>query len=417
MYYSRSLIVTRKNVGAEIESISHALSLKAGLVHQLGSGLYDFLPLGLKILKNIECMVREEMEHIGALEVSFPVVQPLELWKESGRYDTYGDEMLRFKNREGREMCFGPTHEEVVSQCVRDLLDSYKQLPFTLYQVGRKYRDEKRPRHGLIRCREFVMKDAYSFDKDEQGMIESYNKFRIAYKNIFSRMGLRFVSVEANPGEIGGSGSEEFLAYSDSGEDKFFIDNNGKAVKFEEGIADNEHVHKGIEIGHIFQLGQTYSKKMHVTFSDEMGKQECPYMGCYGIGISRLIPTLIEQHHDEYGINWPNAIAPYQIIVIPIQNSPKIYEAAGKIHEELQKNNFQVLFDDRDCTAGVKFKDANLIGIPLKIIVGPSGLEKGIIEIEIRKSQEKIFCRQDEIMKTCIDLLKSSKVLTDGCLG
>lgn len=393
MKHSNAFITTRKSVGSEVEAISHELALRAGLINQLGSGLYSFLPLGQRILRKIEQVVRDEIEDIGALEVSLPIVQPVELWRESGRLDTYGAEMLRFKNRDGKEFCFGPTHEEVISQVARDYIESYKQLPFILYQVGRKFRDEKRPRYGLLRCKEFLMKDAYSFDKDVPSMQGTYQRFRQAYINIFDRLNLNYVIASADPGEIGGSGSEEFLAYSHNGEDKFYLDKEGRALKLESltSVAPEGEAFTGLEIGHIFQLGQAYSKKMGVSFVSSNGEREHVYMGCYGIGVSRILASIIDQHHDKDGIIWPKSIAPYEVIILPLQQQPAVMETAAQLQQQLKQVGISTIMDDRDCNAGVKFKDANLIGIPLKIVISEKNLKQNQVELENRRTNEKIM--------------------------
>lgn len=406
MLYSQFLINTKKSVSQEIECKSHELALRASLVTPLAAGLYSFLPLGQKVLQKIEILVRNEMNAIGCLEVSLPIVQPLELWARSGRIDTYGQEMLRFKNRELREFCFGPTHEEVISDVVSGVLESYKQLPFTLYQISRKFRDEKRPRHGLLRCRDFLMKDAYSFDQEANALQERYEIVRKAYQRIFSTLSLRYVIVNADPGEIGGSGSEEFLAYGSNGEDKFFIDSNERAIKVEyaeqKGISPGTYqTHLGVEIGHIFQLGQTYAEKMGISFLDNEGKKKHPYMGCYGIGISRLVSTIIDQHHDEDGIVWPKSIAPFQLIIIPIKNSDAIEKAAFDLYQKCQDAQIEVLLDDRRCSPGVKFKDANLIGIPLRVIIRESTIDDEKMEIERRDTFDKKVITLANVVPVC----------------
>jgi prolyl-tRNA synthetase len=385
------LIVTKKSVSSEVEAKSHELALRAGLVNQLGSGLYSFLPLGDRVVKNIEQVVREEIDAIGGLEVSMPIVQPVELWKESGRLDTYGSEMLRFLNREKKEFCFGPTFEEVISQIARELLDSHKQLPFILYQIGRKFRDEKRPRYGLLRCKEFLMKDAYSFDLDVASMQSTYEKFKQAYNRIFTRLNLKYVVVKADPGEIGGSGSEEFLACSKYGEDKFMHDQEGNAIKIEsfENLPSGAEGQVGVEIGHIFQLSQVYSKKMKTTFLNKEGQKEFPYMGCYGIGVSRLVSTILDQHHDSEGIIWPKEVAPFDVMIVPVQSTNKVVAAANDIYNTFKANGLKVLIDDRECSAGIKFKDANLLGIPIKAIISEANLDQNIIEFENRRTNEK----------------------------
>jgi prolyl-tRNA synthetase len=397
MRYTQFFINTQKEKSQNIEASSHDLALRANLVHQVAAGLYDFLPLGQRVINKIENTVREEMNTAGAMEISMPIIQPAELWAESGRLDIYGKEMFRLKNREEREFCLGPTHEELVCHLVRSYLRSYKQLPFNLYQIGRKFRDEKRPRHGLLRAREFLMKDAYSFDADDTGLEKSYELMRQAYLRLFYRVNLDVVSVSADPGEMRGSGSEEFLAPAEFGEDLFLVV-DGKAKKVESKETDTD-VHRGIEVGHIFKLGNTYSKSMNVKFTDSGGLERYALMGCYGLGISRLVSAIIEQHHDNRGIIWPRSVAPFEVVIIPVGKDSKVLQKSESIYDSMQKHGIDVLLDDRDVMVGTKFNDADLIGIPFKFILGPKSLSSNQAEYEYRSNKVKSYCRLDSVIE------------------
>jgi prolyl-tRNA synthetase len=546
MLFSRLLIPTMKENPAEAEAVSHRLLLRAGMIRKLASGIYNYLPLGLRVLRKVERIVREEMDRAGAQEVLLPAVQPAELWHESSRWQVYGKELLRFQDRHGRDCCFGPTHEEVITDLVRKEVHSYRQLPLNLYQIQVKFRDEIRPRFGLIRGREFIMKDAYSFDADEPGAEACYGRMYEAYNRIFSRCGLSFKVVEADSGPIGGSFSHEFMVLADTGEDllasctrcdyaanlekaevalepvtpgpprgdapepvptpnvrtveevaaflgvtpqdivKTLIyetddgpvavlirgDHEVNEVKVknllgvtdlilagiirvqeltgaEVGFAgpvglklpvyadqavarmnalvtganrDNYHlrnVHpsrdlsitevadlrsvtaqdpcprcggaltllKGIEVGHIFKLGLKYSKALKATYLDQEGKEQLIYMGCYGIGVSRIVAAAIEQGHDGNGIIFPMALAPFQVGLIPIAvNDPAVWECVEKLHADLEAAGVEVLLDDRDERPGVKFKDCDLLGLPLRVVVGAKALAQGAAEVRHRRA-------------------------------
>jgi len=552
MRFKNYYVPTLKEDPADAEVISHKLLVRAGLIRKLTSGIYSFLPLGLRTLKKITQIVREEMDRAGCLEVMLPVVQPAELWQESGRWDFYGKELLRFKDRNMRDFCLGPTHEEVITDLIRHEIRSYRQLPINLYQIHTKFRDEIRPRFGLMRCREFIMKDGYSFDRDDEGAEKSYFEMYNAYKRIFQRIGLRFRAVEADTGQIGGSFSHEFMVLADTGEDTivvctscefasniekaevkiklnekeslevvpeieevftpnkhtvdevaeflnvdkskiiktllYIIENepvaflipgtrelNEAKVKSALGVvelrmatheevkewsgcevgfagplklkvkriyADNTLLHKkdlvcgankkdyhlihvdmdrdvkvdsyldlvnieetdpcprcggklkflkGIEVGHVFKLGTKYSKAMNATFIDEDGKEKYMVMGCYGIGVSRIIAAAIEQNHDENGIIFPPSIAPFEIIILTLDlKDSKVLETSESLYKFLLNKNIDVIWDNRDLRAGFKFKDADLIGFPIQIIVGKKGVAQGIVEIKNRKTNEKL---------------------------
>jgi len=546
MRLSQYPINTLRDVPADAEVVSHQLMLRAGLIRRLAAGLYTWLPIGLRVLRKVETIVREEMNRAGAHELLMPTVQPAELWQESGRWEQFGPELLRLKDRNERPYCYGPTHEEVITDIARRELKSYRQLPVNFYQIQTKFRDEIRPRFGVMRAREFTMKDAYSFHLDEASLEQGYQAMYEAYSRIFSRMKLRFRAVRADTGSIGGNASQEFHVLADSGEDAIaFSDGDDYAANLEmaealapaapraaairslqevptpgvrtiveltsflkieavqclktllvEGTdggvvalvvrgdhelnavkaqklpgvfsplkmataeqvreatgcepgfigpvglklriyadraaarvadfvcgANRRDLHlagvnwgrdlpepevvdlrnvvpgdpspsgqgtlgiaRGIEVGHIFQLGRKYSESMNATVLDEQGKAVTMFMGCYGIGVTRVVAAAIEQNHDERGILWPEPIAPFDVSLIPInlQKSERVREVAERLYVELQAAGFEVLFDDRDARPGVKFADDELVGIPHRIVVGDKGLERGALEYKAR---------------------------------
>ncbi len=549
MRYSNLFLPTVKEVPSDAEIASHQLMIRSGMIRKLTSGIYSYLPLGLKVVRKVEQIVREEMNRAGAQEVFLPMVQPAELWQESGRWVFYGKELLRFRDRHDRDYCLGPTHEEVITDLVRNEIKTYRQLPRNLYQIQTKFRDEIRPRFGVMRCREFGMKDAYSFDADSDGADLSYRKMFDAYQRIFTRCGLKFRAVEADTGSIGGSSSHEFMVMADTGEDgivycegcayaanlekaeipkpekpavaeaemqpleevhtpgvktiedvcaflqaepadvvKTLIYNaDGKAVavlvRGDEDVneikvhnylgcdelelagddmilaatgsprgfagavgirvrmvadhsllgmknmvmgANREDYHvknvnlvrdfrvnefadlrlvragdscprcrgtltfaRGIEVGHVFKLGTKYSKALRAVYLDKNGKEQVMIMGCYGIGITRTVAAAIEQYHDEDGIIWPVPLAPFQVIITPVNmNEAHLAETAERLYRDLTDRGLEVLLDDRDERAGVKFKDADLIGIPCRITIGPKKLAEGKVEVKNRKTGE-----------------------------
>lgn len=566
MRASRFPLSTSKETPADAEIISHQLMLRAGLIQRLASGLYTWLPLGLRVLRRVERIVREEMNRSGAVEVLMPAVQPAELWEESGRWEKYGPELLRLKDRHEREFCFGPTHEEVITDLVRREIKSYKQLPVNFYQIQTKFRDEIRPRFGIMRAREFLMKDAYSFHLDQDSLSDTYQAMYDAYSRIFTRLGLEFRAVRADSGAIGGSYSHEFHVLADSGEDAIAIsdgsdyaanvelaealppaaprpapaqtmaqvdtpeagtieavsallgvpaerclktllvegtegqpialilrgDHQLNAVKAEklDGVAvpltlvANEQIRtatgadagsigpvglqlrviadraaaavadfvcgansngkhltgvnwgrdlpepevadlrnviagdpspdgqgvlritRGIEVGHIFQLGRTYSEAMNCTVLDANGKAQTPTMGCYGIGVSRVVAAAIEQNFDERGIVWPPAIAPFDIALVSLNmaKSAEVATASERLYQELQEQGFEVLWDDRDARPGVKFADMELIGIPHRIVISERGLAAGTVEYRNRRATEN----QDVALADLLDFLKQA---------
>jgi len=538
---------TLRETPAEAEVISHQLMLRAGMIRRATGGIYTYLPLALRILRKIETIVRQEMDAKGGQELLMPIMQPAEIWQETGRWDVYGDEMFRLKDRHNRAFCLGPTHEEMITTLVKADVRSYRQLPLRLYQIQNKYRDERRPRFGLMRSREFIMKDLYSFDKDEAGLTESYDKMYDAYTNIFTRCGLTFRAVEADGGAIGGSGTHEFMVIADSGEagivycsgcnyaanvekaelqaiviveetlkeltivdtpetksieavtkllgvsaDKtiktiVYTTDKGPVLALVRGdhevnevkvqnlvgcltieradekvvtetlesvagfigpigtkcsivIADstvmnmynaicganitNQHyvnvnggrdfspsmvadirliqendpcphcalpvkTARGIEVGQVFKLHTKYSKALKATYLDNNGREALMVMGCYGIGVSRTMAATIEQHNDEYGIVWPVAIAPYHVVIVPISVKDEAQMSlAEKIYGVLNAGGIEAIFDDRNERPGVKFKDADLIGYPLKITVGPKAINDNLIEVKVRRTGE-----------------------------
>ncbi len=567
MRLSQLPVVTLKEVPAEAEVVSHQLMLRAGLIRRLAAGQYTWLPLGLRVLRKVEAIIREEMDRAGALELLMPTIQPAELWQESGRWEQYGPELLRLKDRHDRQFVYGPTHEEVITDIARRELRTYRQLPVNFYQIQIKFRDEIRPRFGVMRAREFIMKDAYSFHIDEVSLLEGYRAMYDAYTRIFTRMQLKFRAVQADPGSIGGTGSQEFHVLASSGEDAIaFSDSSDYAANIElaeavapatprpaarekservrtpgvktiaelcsfmgidaqrtvkaiivEGadgapvllclrgdhelnlvkagrlpqlkkplafaspaaiaqafgaspgslgpvgfkglvIADravaaladvvvgaNEddwhlkgvnfgrdcpepqyadlrnvvegdpapdgrgtlRIARGIEVGHIFQLGRKYSEAMHAKVVDEQGREVTMMMGCYGIGVTRIVAAAIEQNHDERGIIWPEPLAPFQVVLVPInlQKSARVREAAERLYAELNAAGIETLFDDRDARPGVKFADAELLGIPHRIVVAERGLDAGKLEYRHRRDRES----QDVAGDAIIDFLRARR--------
>jgi len=569
MRWSKYFIPTLKEVPSEAEAVSHRLMIRSGLIRKLVSGAYTYLPLGLRVLKKVQNIIREEMDRSGAIELFMPSMQPVELWHESGRFKALGEDLITYKDRHGRIIVFGPTHEEVITDLVRNHVNSYKQMPVTFYQIQTKFRDEVRPRFGVIRSREFIMKDAYSFDKDSQGLDESYKKMYEAYKRIFARCGLKAIPVEADSGVMGGDVSHEFMVVSESGEDLLVhcascgyagslavaeakggghlsaslgtrkaenikevdtpgvttIEKVGHLLKVRPDqmvktliyvtdgkpvavlirgdheaneakikkilkcqnleMADEKVINKvtlgpvgfsgpvglqeinviadrsirtminfvtgankkdkhyintnldrdfkvgewadlrmitetdpcprcnksikiehAIEMGHVFKLGLKYSKAMKAEFVDEDGKLKPIVMGCYGIGVNRIMATAVEIHNDKKGIIWPLSIAPFQVLIIPINYKEENVKSASEFaYQELSQAGVEVLLDDRDESAGVKFNDADLIGVPFSIVIGDRGLKKGKLEIKIRGTGEILEVKKEEIKDNILSLL------------
>ena len=380
------------------------------MIRKVSSGIYTWLPLGLKVLRKIENIVREEMDQSGAQEVLMPMVHPKELWEETKRWEKMGPELLRFKDRHDRDFCLGPTHEEVITDLVRNNVKSYKELPLNIYQIQTKFRDEIRPRYGVMRGREFLMKDSYSFNIDEVSLQETYLLMRNTYKKILERIGLEYKIVKADSGAIGGDASEEFHVLAENGEDTIAISdasefaintelllNEGEDISSLEGKPSPDgngviEIKKGIEVGHIFQLGKIYTELMKVNVLNQEGRAVDLFMGCYGIGVSRLVAAAIEQNNDDKGILWPESIAPYEVNIVAIgyTKEPKIAEAANSLSEQLQVMGYEVIVDDRKDGYGTKMKDAELIGIPVNIIIGNNFLESGEVELKHRNGQSSI---------------------------
>ncbi|MEJ2726326.1 MAG: proline--tRNA ligase [Deltaproteobacteria bacterium] len=568
MRYSRYFIPTYKETPSEAEVISHQLMLRAGMIRKLTSGIYTYLPAGLKALRKVENIIREEMNRSGAVELLMPAVQPAELWQESKRWEAYGRELLRFKDRHNRDACLGPTHEEVITDLMRREIQSYRQMPINLYQIQTKFRDEIRPRFGVMRCREFIMKDAYSFDVDESGADRSYEIMYDTYSRIFRRFGLKFRPVEADTGSIGGSFSHEFMVLADTGEDEIvncskcsYAANLEKAeVKWDgdqsalhaEGMKGIEEVEtpdvrtideltaflsvparqiiktlifssdgnvvaalirgdhevnevklknylgaeqleladpglgeevtgapmgfagpvglrvkiiadqavqgmtnsvtggnkvdlhlrnvnlerdfraddfvdlrlitpgdscprcgaalrfsRGIEVGHVFKLGTKYSKAMGAVYLDEQGQEQPIFMGCYGIGVGRTVAAAIEQNHDENGIIFPISMAPFEVVILPLQmHEKKVVEASEAVYGALSERGVDVLLDDRDVRGGIKFKDADLLGTPVRITLGARGLKEGKAELKLRTASKSTFIPLQDVPEVAARTVK-----------
>jgi len=425
MRLSRYFLPVMKESPADAQIVSHKLMLRAGLIRQTAAGIYAWLPLGLRVLQKIAQIVREEQDRSGAIELLMPTVQSADLWRQSGRYDDYGLEMLRIKDRHDREMLFGPTAEEVITAIFRDAARSYRDLPRTLYNIQWKFRDEVRPRFGVMRGREFLMKDAYSFDLDEAGARHSYNRMFVAYLNTFARMGLRAIPMQADTGPIGGDLSHEFIVLAPTGESEVFYHQNWEkpaelsTVDFddvaglqqivsgytadyaatdekrdldrEKEAGDALRQSRGVEVGHIFYFGTKYSAPMGLKIQGQDGAEIVPHMGSYGIGVSRLMAAIIEARHDDKGIIWPEAVAPYQVGLINMRaDDEACTKAADDLYAQLQAAGVEVLYDDRDERGGAKFATMDLIGLPWQIVVGPKGLANGIVEVKRRATDERL---------------------------
>ena len=417
MYFSKLFVPTVKEDPSDAELISHKLMVRSGMIKKTAAGIYSWLPIGLKVLKKVEEIVRKNLNNFDAEEILMPMVQPAELWKESGRYGEYGKELLKFDDRSNRGFVLGPTHEEIICEIFRSHPKSYKDLPVNLYQIQTKFRDEIRPRFGVMRSREFLMKDAYSFDIDEKGLVKSYGKMKDAYISIFDEIGLDYRIVKADSGNIGGDVSEEFHILADSGEDLIAVSDssdfaaNVEVLNYDKDPSELEgkkspdgkgklKIKRGIEVGHIFQLGQKYSQAMNVGVKDMNGNSIHPFMGCYGIGVSRIVAAAIEQNHDDRGIQWPDKITPFGVNIICLDpESDEIMKVCSEIYSILKKSGFDPLLDDRDIRAGIKFKEHELLGIPYSIIIGPNNFKNTKLEFGIRAQNEKIDMKLDDIKK------------------
>jgi prolyl-tRNA synthetase len=426
MRWSRAFLPVLKESPADAQIVSHKLMLRAGLVRQTAAGIYAWLPLGFRVLKKIEQIVREEQDRSGAQEILMPTLQSADLWRESGRYDAYGPEMLRIRDRHDREMLYGPTNEEMITRLFGDEVKSYRDLPRMLYHIQWKFRDEVRPRFGVMRGREFLMKDAYSFDVDEAGARNSYYTQLLAYLRTFQRMGIQAVPMKADPGPIGGDLSHEFIVLAPTGESEVFYDSafeeidwhrdelryddaGGLQALFEQvsstyAATDETHdevawgkvpeakrrTGRGIEVGHIFYFGDKYSKPMGLTVSGKDGSQVTPMMGSYGVGVSRLVGAIIEASHDEAGIVWPEAVAPWRVGLVTMRadDEPSVTAASG-LYDHLRSAGVETLYDDRDERGGVKLGSMDLIGLPWQLIVGPRGIAAGTVELKRRSTGER----------------------------
>ena len=421
MLASKNFAPLIKDTPAEAEVISHQLLLRSGMIRKVASGIYNWLPLGFKTLKLVENIVREEMTNTESQEIFMPMVQPRDLWEDSKRWDKFGPELLRFKDRHERDFCLGPTHEEIITDLIRNNLSSYKELPLSLFQIQTKFRDEIRPRYGIMRGREFLMKDAYSFHLDQECLNDTYQTIREAYKAVFNRLGLDYKIVKADSGAIGGEISEEFHVLAESGEDTLaFSEESEIAINAELLINENESIDslqgktfpdsqeeiklaKGIEVGHIFQLGNVYSSAMNATVLDENGNRQALQMGCYGIGVSRIVAAAIEQNHDDKGIIWPKNIAPIQISILPIfkESSDKTFIFAEKLYKDLSKLGLRVMLDDRQERFGKKITESELVGSSYAVVIGKSYIENKTIEL-ISRNGDKTELNDSEIEKFLI---------------
>jgi prolyl-tRNA synthetase len=427
MRLSRYFLPILKETPKEAEIVSHRLALRTGLVRQESAGIYAWLPLGLRVLNKISNIIREEQDRSGAIELLMPTMQSADLWRESGRYDAYGEEMLRIKDRNKREMLFGPTNEEMITEIFRAYTRSYKSLPLNLYHLQWKFRDERRPRFGTMRSREFLMKDAYSFDLDQAGATHAYNRMFVAYLRTFERMGLKSIPMRADTGPIGGNLSHEFIILAATGESQVFChkdyldfpvpgaDTNfdshedlaGIVAKWTSLYAATEDMHeapafeavpeasrvsaRGIEVGHIFYFGTKYSEPMKAYVAGPDGKDVPVHMGSYGIGPTRLVPAIIEASHDEAGIIWPDAVAPFDVAILNLKPGDSATDrVSGELELALQTRGLSALIDDTDERPGAKFATADLIGLPWQIIVGPKGLAEGKVELKRRATGERI---------------------------
>ena len=426
MFWSKVFLPTLKDTPQDAEVVSHQLMLRSGMIRRVTSGIYTWLPIGLKVLRKVENIVREEMDASGAQEVLMPMVQPKELWEETQRWEKMGPELLRIQDRHERDFCLGPTHEEVITDLIRNNVKSYKELPLNLYQIQTKFRDEVRPRYGVMRGREFLMKDSYSFNLDEDSLNESYVLMKEAYKKILDRLGLQFKIVKADSGAIGGDASEEFHVLAENGEDTIAIsDSSDFAINTELLLEEGEDIEslqgkpspdgegiieikKGIEVGHIFQLGKVYTDAMKANVLDNEGKAQNLYMGCYGIGVSRLVAAAIEQNNDDKGIIWPEAMTPFEVNIIAIgfDKDKKIAKASTDLYSKLSSMGYEVMLDDRKDGYGTKMKDAELIGVPINVIIGKQYLQNGEIELKHRDGQSSIGKVED--IATIFDHYKNS---------
>ena len=427
MRLSQYFLPLLKEDPKEAQIVSHRTMLRAGMIRQQAAGLYSWLPLGLLVLRNIESIVNDELQKAGCVPLLMPTLQPTDLWKESGRYDALGKEMLRFNDRADRELLYSPTNEEMVVDIFRGYVKSYKQLPLNLYQIQWKFRDEVRPRFGVMRGREFLMKDAYSFHVDVDDAKREYAKMYDAYTAIFKRMGLTTIAVAADSGAIGGNLSHEFQVIADTGESAVYYDAafdeiragkltlSGEEMRALYAAADEQHkpdaipadrlrTARGIEVGHVFYLGQKYTQAMGVTVSGNDGSAITPHMGCYGIGVSRLVGAIIEASHDEHGIIWPEAVAPFDAGIINLRTGDEACDlACEQLYSHLKTAGLNPLYDDTDKRGGEKFAAMDLIGLPWQLTVGPKGAAAGTIELKYRHTGEKLELSMADAVKRVVE--------------
>jgi prolyl-tRNA synthetase len=447
MLLSRYFLPVLRDTPKEAEIISHQLMLRAGMVKQSSAGIYSWLPLGLRVLKKIETIVREEQNRAGAVELLMPTIQSAELWKESKRYDAYGKEMLRITDRQDRQMLFGPTAEEVVTAIFRDTVKSYKDLPKNLYNIQWKFRDEIRPRFGVMRGREFLMKDAYSFDLTADAARAAYRRMFTAYLRTYARMGLKSIPMKADTGPIGGDLSHEFIILAETGESQVFChkdliegaippadtdfdgdltsimtdwttkyaatDDMHDVARFEKEVPEDKRVSaRGIEVGHIFYFGTKYSEPMGAKVQGPDGQQVVVHMGSYGVGVSRLVGAIIEASHDAAGCIWPVPVAPFEAGLINLKSGDAATDAAcGDLYAKLKAAGIDVLYDDTDERAGGKFATADLIGLPYQLIVGPKGVKAGEVEVKVRKTGERVTVATEAGLERVIASVLKERVL------
>ncbi len=447
MRLSRYFLPLLRETPKEAEIVSHQLMLRAGMIRQSSAGIYSWLPLGLRVLNKIETIVREEQNRAGAIEVLMPTIQPADLWRESGRYDAYGKEMLRIQDRHDREMLYGPTNEEQITQIFRDSIKSYKDLPRNLYHIQWKFRDEIRPRFGIMRGREFLMKDAYSFDLTPEAGRHAYNRMFAAYLRTFARMGLQSIPMAADTGPIGGDLSHEFIILADTGESQVYChrdliegaippantdfdgdlspivkawtslyaatDEKHDEARFDSEVPKDKQVSaRGIEVGHIFFFGTKYSEPMNCRVQGPDGSRVTLQMGSYGVGVSRLVGAIIEACHDDAGIVWPVPVAPFEVGLINLKaGDAATDEACAGLYEKFVNAGVEVLYDDTDERAGGKFAAMDLIGLPYQVIVGPKGLKGGEVELKFRQKGDRETIPLDSVVNRVVDLVKRHRVL------
>ncbi len=448
MRLSRSFLPVLRDTPKDAEIVSHQLMLRAGMIKQESAGIYAWLPLGLKVLGKVNQIIREEQNRSGAIELLMPTIQSADLWRESGRYDAYGKEMLRIEDRHEREMLYGPTNEEMITEIFRTYVKSYRSLPLNLYHLQWKFRDEVRPRFGVMRSREFLMKDAYSFDMDQAGARHSYNKMFVAYLRTFARFGLKAIPMRADTGPIGGDLSHEFIILADTGESEVFchrdyldfatppantnFDDIGglqatvdkwtslyaatsemhDAAAYGKIAADRQVSARGIEVGHIFYFGTKYSDPMKAQVQGPDGKPATVHMGSYGIGPTRVVAAVIEASHDASGIIWPVPLAPFEVGLVNLKAGDKDTDmVSNDLYAKLERAGLSVLLDDTDERAGAKFATMDLMGLPFQLIVGPKGVKAGEVEIKERKTGERVTLTMDAALRRISDLVSARRTL------